>query len=206
MRLAGDHDRRLVPICERAALVSEASRDLGYPGGDRLYQLLKTRYYWKGMRLDCLAVCQSQHAAQVEHGPFFKQPRLSPTFKERGPFAVWCVDLVTKLEPVGPGGETVCIVAVCPFTKFVLADPLPDKSSSSTMKWLHARVVCMFGVPLAIRVDQGTEFKGLFQSYCDSLGVKIMAIYTAHPQANGLVERYNGVIRAGLRKLSAANP
>lgn len=33
-----------------------------------------------------------------------------------------------------------------------------------------------------------------------------MTIYTAHPQANGLVERYNAVVRSGLRKLSAVNP
>ena len=33
-----------------------------------------------------------------------------------------------------------------------------------------------------------------------------MAVFTAHPQANGLVERYNGVIRGGLRKLQAADP
>jgi hypothetical protein len=52
----------------------------------------------------------------------------------------------------------VCAVAVDPFTKFVVADPLPDKSSMSTMRWLHARIVCMFGVPLALRVDLGREF------------------------------------------------
>lgn len=85
---------------------------------------------------------------------------------------MWCVDLVTKMEPPGAGGETVCVVAVCPFSKFVVADPLPDKSSSSTMKWLHSRIVCMFGVPYAIRVDQGTEFKGKFLRYCDSMGIK----------------------------------
>ncbi len=93
-----------------------------------------------------------------------------------------------------------------PFTKFVLADPLGDKSSSTTMKWLHHRVTCFFGVPLALRVDQGTEFKGQFQKYCDHMGIKLMVVYTAHPQANGLVERYNGVIRQGLRKMAAGNP
>ncbi len=74
------------------------------------------------------------------------------------------------------------------------------------MRWFHHRVVCFFGVPLAVRVDQGTEFKGEFQKYCQRLGVHIMVVYTAHPQANGLVERYNGVLRSGLRKMAAAHP
>jgi hypothetical protein len=155
-------ERRVVPICARAAIVARAARELGYPGGDRLYQLLKLRMYWRGMRLDCLTICRSQHPSQVEHQAFYRQPKLSPTFKTRGPFSVWCIDLVTKLEPPGARGESICIVAVDPFTKFVLADPLEDKSSVGTMKWLHQRVVCFFGVPLAIRIDQGTEFKGQF--------------------------------------------
>ena len=94
---------------------------------------------------------------------------------------VWCIDLVTKLHPPGLRGETVCITAVDPFTIFVLADSLPDKSSASTMKWLHARVVCMFGVPYAVRVDKGTEFRGQFERYCEGLGIRLMTIYTAHP-------------------------
>jgi hypothetical protein len=131
---------------------------------------------------------------------------LSPTFKARGPFKVWCLDLMTKLSPPGPRGENTCIVAVCPFTKFVLADAIPDKASKTTMQWFHHRVVCFFGVPHAVRVDQGTEFWGSFQQYCESMGIRVMAVYTAHPQANGLVERYNGVIKAGLRKMAALHP
>ena len=33
-----------------------------------------------------------------------------------------------------------------------------------------------------------------------------MAVYTSHPQANGLVERYNGVIKQGLRKMASLHP
>lgn len=64
----------------------------------------------------------------------------------------------------------------------------------------------MFGVPLALRVDLGREFQGKFQAYCNSLNIKLMTIYRAHPQANGLVERYNGVLRSGLRKMLVETP
>ena len=74
------------------------------------------------------------------------------------------------------------------------------------MQWFHLRIIAQFGVPWGVRVDQGTEFKGRFLEYCLALGIKVLTIYTAHPQANGLVERYNGVIRAGLRKGSTVQP
>ena len=38
------------------------------------------------------------------------------------------------------------------------------------------------------------------------MGIKHTIISVCHPRANGLVERYNGIIRAGLRKMFAALP
>lgn len=34
----------------------------------------------------------------------------------------------------------------------------------------------------------------------------MLTVYTAHPQANGLVERYNKTIREGLRKVAHDDP
>ncbi len=39
--LGAEVDRRVVPICARAAIVARAAQELGFPGGDRLYLLLK---------------------------------------------------------------------------------------------------------------------------------------------------------------------
>ena len=63
-------DREVVPICHRARLVSEAVKQLAYPGGDRLYLLLKVRYFWGYMRKDCLLVCSRATPAQVENARF----------------------------------------------------------------------------------------------------------------------------------------
>ena len=41
--------RQVPPIAQRKGMVLEAARQLGYPGGQRLYQLLKERYYWPHM-------------------------------------------------------------------------------------------------------------------------------------------------------------
>jgi hypothetical protein len=44
----------------------------------------------------------------------------------------------------------------------------------------------------------------VFESYLGSIGCKQVLIYSAHPRANGLVERYNKVIKEGLRKFVVA--
>jgi hypothetical protein len=38
------------------------------------------------------------------------------------------------------------------------------------------------------------------------MGVRVSTISTANPRANGLVERYNGCIKAGFRKCVQACP
>jgi hypothetical protein len=94
---------------------------------------------------------------------------------------LWCIDLVSPLTPAGKYSETTMVVAVCPFSKWVEAAPLTDKSSHTVMQWLHKDIVCRFGVPWGIRVDQGREFRGSFERYCKSLGIKLLTIYTSHP-------------------------
>lgn len=38
------------PIGERPTLISQYQTTLGFPGGTRLYQYLRGRYYWQGMQ------------------------------------------------------------------------------------------------------------------------------------------------------------
>lgn len=123
------------------------------------------------MHRDCSLVCSQMAPRQVERASFRAPATITATHKGRQPFAMWCIDLVTKLEPAGRFGESICAVAVCPFSKWVEAAPLTDRSSTTTMQWLHASIVCRYGVPWGIRADQGTEFKGAFRDYCAHLGI-----------------------------------
>ena len=41
------------PIREREGLVERALVELCFPSGDRLYELLRGRFYWSGMYSDC---------------------------------------------------------------------------------------------------------------------------------------------------------
>ena len=113
------------------------------------------------------------------------------------------MDLITGLPP-GPNGETILVVAICAFSKWVEAAPLPDRSSTTLAQWMHVAIVCRFGVPRVVRSDQGREFRGAFGAYLERLGIHHALVSVAHPRANGLVERANRVIREGMRKMLAA--
>ena len=112
--------------------------------------------------------------------------------------------MITNLTPTGRDGEIHAIVAVDPMTKWVEIGALKDKASSTIATWFHENITCRYGPPARVRSDQGTEFKGSFKTYLESIGCKQVLIYSAHPRANGLVERYNKVIKEGLRKFIVA--
>ena len=63
------------------------------------------------------------------------------------------------------------------------------------------------GVPANLLSDQGTNFTSkLMEEVCQLLGIKKLKTTPYHPQANGLVERFNGTLKAMLKKFSADEP
>ena len=99
----------------------------------------------------------------------------------------------------GPGFTVV--VAVCAFTKWPEAEQLANKEARTVARWFHCTITCRYGTPVVVRTDQGKEFAGAFSRYLSRMVIQHAMISVVHPRANGLVERYNGVIRAGLRKM-----
>lgn len=83
---------------------------------------------------------------------------------------------------------------------------LPDRSAQGVLSWFHEQVVCRYGEPLLVHSDHGGKFDGPFASYLAHMGVEHAVISTAHPRANGLVERYNQCIKRGFCKMSSAFP
>ncbi len=140
---------------------------------------------------------------QKENASFKKPPHLHPTWKASAPFHTWAIDLIGPMTPPGPAGEQFVVVAVDVFTKWVEAYPLKNKASSTVARWFHRDVVCRYGLPYLVRSDNGKEFAGEFTKYLQHKGIKHSLTFPYHPRANGLVERYNGVIKTGLRKLAS---
>ena len=137
---------------------------------------------------------------QSESAAWKPPPYIVPSKKDYLPFHCWCVDTIVNLPDVG--GYTNLLVMVCASSKWVEAVPTKDRSSLTMTQAFHLHITCRFGVPSIVRVDRGTEYAGDFSKYLRSLGVTVSLISTAHPRSNGLVERYNRVLKSGFRKMA----
>jgi transposase InsO family protein len=84
------------------------------------------------------------------------------------------------------------VVAVEYFSKWIEAKPLATITSATVQKFFWQNIICRFGVPKAITVDNGTQFDAeTFKTFCDQIGMKIHFAYVRHLESNGLVERAN---------------
>jgi transposase InsO family protein len=99
------------------------------------------------------------------------------------------------------------VVVVEYFSKWIEAKPLTTITSTTVQKFFWQNIVCRFGVPKAITVDNGTQFDTkTFKEFCDHIGTKIHFASVRHPESNGLVERANGIIMTRIMKLIFNQP
>jgi transposase InsO family protein len=78
--------------------------------------------------------------------------------------------------------------------KVVESNLLVKINKQSTFKFIKS-IICRFGVPNRIIIDNGSKFTSkVFQEYCKDLDVQICYTSIAHPESNGQVERANAEI------------
>ena len=90
--------------------------------------------------------------------------------------------------------------AVDHYSKNHWAFPMRNKKSSTVASYLEL-LFQQTGPFKILQCDNGTEFKGEVLTVLDSWGIsKPMNSRPYHPQAQGLVERYNGMLKTALDK------
>jgi hypothetical protein len=109
--------------------------------------------------------------------------------------------------PPAQGNLKYVVVAVEYFSKCIEAKPLATITSVTVQKFFWQNVVCRFGVPKAIAVDNGTQFDAkAFKEFYEQIGTKIHFASVRHSESNGLVERANGIIMMRIMKLISNQP
>jgi len=171
----------------------------GHMGIDSTFNKAKQRYYWPQMFEDIRT--HNQHCAicQKQKRPHTKEA-LHPIPVEE-PFDRVGIDLLQL--PLTTSGNKYVIVATDYHTKWVEAQPIPNKTASIVAGFLYEEVICKHGSPKVLLSDQGTEFLNtLVKQICTFFEIKHRTTTPYHPQTNGLTERFNRTLINILGKLT----
>jgi hypothetical protein len=117
------------------------------------------------------------------------------------PLQRWGLDIVEPL-PIAQGNLKFAFVAVEYFTKWIEARAVSTVTSKTAQKFFWQNIVCHFGVPSELIVDNGKQLDSQdFRDFCFSIGTKPVFASIYHPQSNGVVERANGKIFTAIKKI-----
>jgi hypothetical protein len=165
-----------------------------------LRKVFRQRIYWPKAALDAADLVQKCENCQKCDRDHKQASSLTQLIQPTWPLQRWGLDLLGPLPPAQENWKYV-VVAVEYFSKWIEAKPLATITSATVQKFFWQNIVCRFGVPKAITVDNGTQFDAeMFKAFCDQIGTKIHFASVRHLESNGLVERANGIIIIGIMK------
>ena len=84
---------------------------------------------------------------------------------------------------------------------FLVACAYANANQTNTIKTLNI-LILYYGVPIQIQMDSGSHFKGkAVQTFAAQHGIEWIFHIPCHPQAAGLIERMNGLLKKQLKVL-----
>ena len=166
-------------------------------GRGATYNALSKDFYWRNLSKHVRNwVRRCQHcirfkSLQPAHGPM--QIRLY-----QHPFHTLGVDYVGEL-PVSPNGNKWILTAVCPFSNYLRAIPVPDKTATIAANALFNDIFLLLGFPSVLQSDRGGELMNALLHRITQL-LSIQHVFTSgfRPRLNGATERTHRFLNASL--------
>jgi hypothetical protein len=187
---------KCISVEEGKKLLSEIHEGIcgTHPGARTMAgKAFRQGFYWPSAQNNIKEIVKSCHNCQMSASKVKALATNLQTIKPTWPLARWGIDIIGKL-PTTQGNLQYAVVAVEYFTKWIEAKPVTN-------------IICHFGVPRHITVDNGTQFDSQnFREYCESLGIQLCFTSVKHPQSNGIVEQANGIICIGISKCLVGLP
>ncbi|KAG2190799.1 hypothetical protein INT47_010346 [Mucor saturninus] len=192
---------RFALFAKRADLVNSFHTGFGHAGETTVYDLMKKRWWWPGMRsqiqewLTKCPECQLASNAErnVHHAPMIPLD-VPPAFSR------WHLDFIGELPTTAQGNRWI-LVAVDYATNWPIARAVPDATGEAIAKFLYEEIVMRFGCPDEILTDRGPNFMSqILAYYIKKIKLHHKLTSAFHPRTNGKCERLNGILKQMLRK------
>jgi hypothetical protein len=167
-----------------------------HPGSEKMYQDLKKKFWWYGMKreiVEHVAICDNCQRIKAEHQrpAGLLQPLRIPQWKsdEIG------MEFIVGLTRTRAGYDSIRVVVGC-LTKSAHSIPVKTNYSSAVLAELYiSRIVCLHGVPKKIVSDKETQFTSHFwQQLHEALGTHLNFSSAYHSQIDGQTERTNQIL------------
>ena len=143
---------RIIVPPEAATTIINEYHGQAHPGAEATYEIIKTRYWWKGMAgqiENFVSSCRT--CAQAKDRPAVKAPMQMvemPAPREK-------ISMDIGSMPTSPRGNGCFLLVVDLCTKFITATALPNQTAPLLEAALWNKWLAIFGIPSSLLSDQG---------------------------------------------------
>jgi len=107
------------------------------------------------------------------------------------------------LDTAGPlpetkSGNKYILVAIDHYFKWCEAKAIVDHGAKTAARFLEDDIICRYGVPKFVLIDNGGEWAAEFDLMCKDYGIQHQRIAPQWPQCNGMAERIIKTIKHGI--------
>ena len=144
-------------------------------------------------------VANCQVCSQVRQMPLSKTP-MGKLHRGSGPGQIWQIDYIGPLPKCGRWQYALTMVDT--FSGYLLTYPCARANQQNTIKGLEM-LIRRYGAPLQVQSDNGSHFAGgEVKDWANEWNIQWIYHIPHHPQASGLVERLNGLLKQKLKQLT----
>jgi hypothetical protein len=167
---------------------------------DRTYERVRDSCWWPNMYKDVqnwVRTCPTCQLYVEKKGENFPVKTIMVT----KPFQLLSIDIVGPL-PITKRGNRYLLVMIEHMNSLPEAVPLSHITMGKVVLAFMDTIICRYGPPEKILSDLGKQFiSNLMAEVCTRIGIEQVFTSPYHPQANGMVERFNGTLKRMLAKM-----
>ena len=94
--------------------------------------------------------------------------------------------MIGEIKPVSSKQQRYILVGIDYFTKWVEAVALTNVDQEAVIDFIQNHIICRFGIPETITIDQGSMFTGRkIQEFTQEVGTKLLTSTPYYAQENG---------------------
>ncbi|XP_039599254.1 uncharacterized protein LOC120522266 [Polypterus senegalus] len=184
------------------SLARWAHETSGHMGTEKTYQWCHQRCIPVTIDIVKQIVNNCSTCTEVKQWPLQKKAT-GKLKRGMGPGQIWQVDYIGPLPR--ENRLLYALTAVDTYSGLLQAYPSTRADQKATLNGL-SQLIQAYGVPEEIQSDQGSHFAGRdVQEWAQGAGIQWTLHIPYHPQAAGLIERMNGLLKEQVKKLTGHN-
>ena len=181
----------------RRSYIERIHKEYGHLGWPGLNGVLRSRAWWPSIEKDVqnqIRTCPNCQTAKNPRPGTNRGPRNSLEREDIQLFEQWSIDLIGILPRTYSGNRWI-ITAIERSTGWPVVRALKDATSQSVMNFIQEEIFAVYGTPNEILSDNGSNLvSDAMNTFLHAAGVRHRTTTPYHPQTNGKVERFNGML------------